>query len=147
MIYIQYENCKNKYYAAQKEYERIVDERETLFMKTQPKATDTTKDRVSGGANNNAFDNYLIQKEKKQLDVRLEEARSILNDRKELFRLKEEELRKSTNIHDRIYTHKFLDNMKVYKIARLVGYGEAQIYRILKIIRKNIKGRDDVERN
>jgi hypothetical protein len=139
MLYIEYNEYKIKYYAAQKEYDKILSEKEALFLKTQPKATQYDKETVSGGSPSNAFDEYLIAKEKKQIDKKLEEARSILEDRAKLLKLKEEELRLSHNPYDKIYIYKFVDRLKVYKICRLVGYGEAQVYRILRIIRKNVK--------
>jgi hypothetical protein len=139
MLYEEYEVHKNKYYEAQKKYDDILSEKEVLFVKTLTKATTYDKEVVSGGKPSNTFDEYLIAKEKKQIDERLEEARSILEDRTKLLKLKEEELRLSNNPYDKIYIYRFIDRLKVYKISRLVGYGEAQIYRILKIIRKNVK--------
>ena len=138
MIYEEYILFKEKYHQAQKNYDEILNEKEVLFAQTQPKATEFDKERVSGGSTSNTFDNYLIQKQKKQVDERLEEAISILNDRERLLKLKEQELRLSTNPYDKIYVYKFLEHVKVYKITRLVNYGEAQIYRMLKVIRKKV---------
>lgn len=139
MIYIEYENYKNKYYEAQTIFNNILNEQERLFVMTQPKATNPDKEIVSGGSPNNTFDTYLIEKEEKQIEARLQEARTILEDRGKLLKLKEEELRDSNNPYDKIYTYRHIDNLKIFKICRLVGYGEAQVYRILRIIRKNIK--------
>lgn len=138
MIYIEYHEYKNKYLAAQKEYDKVLSEKEVLFAKTQPKATDYDKERVSGGCPSNSFDNYLIIKEKKQLDERLEEARSILEDRVRLFKLKEDELRLSNNPYDKIYYYKYVIKLSPYKMKRNVGYEVSQIYRILTKIRKNL---------
>ena len=60
MLYKEYEEYKIKYYEAQNKYDEILSEKETLFIKTQPAAVDTTKDVVSGGGINNSFDTYLI---------------------------------------------------------------------------------------
>lgn len=139
MLYIDYELYKNKYFDAQTSFNEILDEKESLFALTQPKATNPDKELVKGGSKENTFDAYLIKIEEKQIEARLQEARTILEDRGKLLRLKEEELRASNNPYDRIYIYRFIDNLKIYKISRLVGYSEAQIYRILKIIRKNIK--------
>ena len=130
MIYAIYEEYKNKYYETQKE---------KLFMITQPSSSKFDKERVSGGATDNTFERYLILKEEKKIDQRLEEVRSILEDRKKLLKLKEEELKESTDIRDMIYRYRYIDKLKVYKIAKLVGYSEAQVYRILDNIKKSLR--------
>lgn len=139
MIYVIYEEYKNKYYETQKEYDIILNEKEKLFMITQPSAVKFDKEIVSGGTTDNTFDRYLILKEEKKIDQRLNEIKSILDDRERLLKLKEQELRASTSVQDKIYKYRYLDKLKVFKIAKLVGYSEPQIYRILKTIRNNIK--------
>lgn len=148
MIYIEYHEYKNKYYIAQKEYDNILSEKEELFVKTQPKATDYDKEKVSGGSPSNTFDNYLIIKEKKQLDERLKEARSILEDRIKLLKLKEEELKQSKEWLDIIYTCYFIDKLSIRKISKKIPFSTTEIFRKIKIIRKNInleqKGTKDI---
>ena len=139
MLYIQYIELKNKYIAAQKEYDSIINEKENLFRATQPKGTDFSKEKVVGGISSNLFDNYLVESELKGIDKRLEIARSILEARKVLFQLKEEELKLSKDVYDRVYVYKELYKLQVYKVAGLVGYSEPQIYRILRKIKKNIR--------
>lgn len=139
MIYIIYEKYKKCYYDTQNRYNEILTEKERLFSITQPKATDYGKEKTSGGKPSNPFDEYLIQKEKKQIDARLKEVKSLLEDRERLLRLKRDELRVSNNIQDKIYRYRYIDKMRVQKIVKLVGYSEAQVYRILKVIKNNIK--------
>lgn len=139
MIYVIYEEYKNKYYETQKEYDIILNEKEKLFMITQPSSVKFDKEIVSGGTPDNTFDRYLILKEEKKIDQRLEEIKSILDDRERLLKLKEQELRASTSVQDKIYKYRYLDKLKVFKIAKLVGYSEPQIYRILKTIKNNLK--------
>ena len=67
-IYVTYEEYKNQYYEVQKLYNKILEEKEKLFAKTQPRATIFNKTNVEGGKINNSFDEYLIAKEKKQID-------------------------------------------------------------------------------
>lgn len=138
MIYVIYEQYKNKYYEAQQRYNEILNEKEVIFAITQPKATNYEKERVSGGTPLNTFDEYLILKDKQQIDQRLYEVKSILEDRSRLLKLKEQELKASTNIQDKIYTYRYINKMKIHKICRLVGYSEAQVYRILKTIKNNL---------
>ena len=140
MIYAIYEEYKNKYYETQKEYNNILNEKEKLFMITQPSSSKFDKERVSGGSSDNTFDRYLILKEEKKIEQRLKEIRSILDDRERLLKLKEEELKESTDIKDKIYRYRYIDKLKVYKISKLVGYSEAQVYRFLDEIRRKIGG-------
>lgn len=135
-----YEEYKNKYYETQREYDIILTEKEKLFSITQPSAVKFDKEVVSGGVVDNTFERYLILKEEKKIDQRLEEIKSLLDDRERLLKLKEQELKASTNIHDKIYKYRYIDRLKVYKIAKLVGYSEPQIYRILKAIKREIGG-------
>lgn len=138
MIYKEYVEYKTKYYEAQKIYDAVLNEKEMLFLKTQPGSTEYDKERVSGGSPSNAFDTYLIAKEKKQIDARLEEAKSILEDREKLFKLKEEELRASKDWNDIIYIYYYIENLSIRKIAMRIPFSATQIFRIIQIIRKNI---------
>lgn len=138
-IYITYEEYKKKYYEVQMLYNNILEEKERLFAKTQPQSTKFDKISVDGGKPSNSFDDYLIIKDKKQIDKRLEEIKIISNDRKMLLEEKESELRKSKEWIDKVYVYKYLDNIKVKKIIHLIPYEEAQIYRMLDEIKKTLK--------
>ena len=139
MIYKIYEEYKNRYYETQLQYNAILNEKEELFSITQPQAVKFDKEVVGGGNPVNTFDEYLIKKEKKNIDQRLIEIKSILDDRKRLLELKEDELRHSRNIQDRIYTYRYLDRKKIKNIALLIPCGDATVYRELNKIRRSIK--------
>lgn len=141
-IYATYEEYKKRYYEVQKLYNKILEEKERLFAKTQPQSTKFDKINVDGGKSSNSFDDYLIVKEKKQIDKRLEEIKIISNDRKILLDIKESELRNSKEWIDKVYVYKYLDNIRVKKIIHLVPYEEAQVYRMLEEIKKTIKARN-----
>ena len=138
MKYIEYEQYKRKYYNAQNECDKILSELEHLFQQTQPKATNYDKDIVEGGTNENVFDNYLIQKDKKQLDKKLEEVKYILKTRYELLLLKKEEVKNSNNYYDRVYYYKYIENIPVKQIIFKIPYCKSQIYDMLKTINENI---------
>lgn len=139
MLYEEYEKYKNKYYEVQQKYNEILNEKEELFARTQPKATQITGDKTTGGKHTNTFDDYLIQKEKKNIDQRLEEVKSILDDRERLLKLKERELRVSKHSYDKIYRCRYIDRLTIEKTARLSNYSRSQVFNILKEIRKKIK--------
>lgn len=142
-IYLTYEEYKRNYYKVQKLYNEILEEKEKLFAKTQPKSTKFDKINVDGGNISNSFDDYLIIKEKKQIDKRLNEIKIISEDRKKLLDDKEDELRKSKEWIDKIYVYKYIENLQVRKIIHLVPYEEAQVYRKLEEIKKTLKERKE----
>ncbi len=139
MLYIEYHEYRDKYYDAQRKYDEVLSEKEHLFARTQPKATQYDKEVVSGGSPSNSFDEYLIAKEKKQIDERLEEAKSILDDRERLLKLKEEELRHSKDWLDIIYVYYYIEKLSMRKISKRIPFSTTGIYRKVEIIRKNIK--------
>lgn len=139
MIYIEYVEYKQKYYAAQREYDKVLSEKEELFIKTQPSAVPTDKEVVSGGKPSNAFDDYLIVKEKKKIDERLEEARSILKNRKELLDLKEEKLKSSKNVYDIVYYSRCIENISPVQIGFSIPCDRSTVYRYMNEIERNIK--------
>lgn len=132
MVYEDYEEFKKQYHKTQLQYNAILSKKENLFSMTQPHTTDYSKVMVDGGTPKNSFDTYLIKKEEQQIDEKLAEIKSILEDREQLLKLKEQELRASNEIKDKIYRYREIDKMRVYKIARMIGYSERQIYRIME---------------
>lgn len=139
MVYIQYAEYKLKYEETQKLYEEILSEKEELFQRTQPGAVNYDMERVRGGTASNKYDEYIEAKEKKRIDERLNEIKSILDERHSLLKQKEKELRKSADVRDKVYTMRILDHVRIYKIANTIHYSEAQIYRILHDINKSLK--------
>lgn len=139
MIYKEYEEYRTKYYEAQKTYDAVLNEKEILFLRTQPSAIVFDKEIVSGGTPSNAFDTYLIAKEKKQIDARLEEAKSILEDREKLLEIKEKELKLSNNIYDKIYYYRCLENRTPTQISFLIPCDRTTVYRYMKDIERDLK--------
>lgn len=139
MLFIDYEEYKNRYIASQKQYDEILQEKEELFARTQPNAVRFDKEKVSGGTIENAFDDYLVKKERKQIDNRLQEAKTLLEDRKKLLALKLEELKESNEILDKVYRLNKVEHIRPYKIARIINYSVSQVYRFLEQIDRFIE--------
>lgn len=138
MLYQDYIIFKQKYLEAQEAVNVILDEKTVLFQKTQPKSAITENERVDGGTRVNKVEEYVIAMEQRHINERLAEAKTIMMDRLDMLRQKEVELRASNAIEDVIYVLKWLDGMRARNISKKINYSEAQIYRTLKIIRKNI---------
>lgn len=149
MLFLDYEILKIKYLDTQQGITQILNEKERLFAKTQPKSVQFDKERVSGGQQGNAFEDYMIEKERKQIDERLTEMKGLLAERRSLLKLKEEELRASKDVRDIIYCYRYLENVSGYEIAKLTNYSKSQIYRTLKEIDKKIglNGKEGTKRD
>ena len=141
MLFLEYEDFKNKCLETQKMYDAILAEKEELFQRTQPQAVNAEKEKVVGGGGNNAFDIYIMEKDRKQIDERLAEVKSLLDDRKQLMALKYQELRASKDVKDKVYRLRFIEHKRVYLIAKYVNYSEAHVYRIIDFIQKRINER------
>lgn len=139
MLYVEYNQLRTKYILVQMQYDAILTEQEELFLRTQPTAVDFEKERVTGGDPQSPFDAYLIAKERKRIDERLSEIKSILDDRKELLDLKERELRASKDWNDIIFKYYYLDNLSITKIENRIPYSRVQIWRRLNTIKANLK--------
>lgn len=139
MIYLEYEAARKRYQEALNGVNRVLDEADELFSMTQPKGVKTDSERVSGGKQENVFEAYLIEKERRCIDQRLIEAKSLLEERKYILKLKEQELRTSKDVNDRIYKYKYLDGLKGWQVAKMIGYSKSQIYRILSMMGQEIK--------
>ena len=139
MLFLDYEEYKTKYAETQRQYDEILSEKEELFASTQPNAVKYDADIVSGGKQENAFDVYLMQKERKRIDERLEEIKKLLIDRENLLAAKRVELYASHEQYDKIYLMRFIEKLNGYKIAKKIHYSPSQVYRILEQIGKMIE--------
>lgn len=139
MIYPDYHYFKNLHSETQRMMQELLNEKQGLFEMTQPKGIDTEKETVSGGKQNNLFDSYMIALEQSKIDERIAALQEILEAREKLLSEKLKELRESLFLEDKVYRMRYIDRMRVFKIARKLNYSEPQIYRILRRIQKTIK--------
>ena len=138
-MYLEYEESRLRYREAVNTYNAIVAEKEELFARTQPKSVKYDQERVSGGMPQNPFEEYVITMEKRRVNERLAEAKSIVDERKRILEHREWELRRSTDIADRVYCRRMLDKWRIARICKETHYQEAQVHRYLHDIREQIK--------
>lgn len=138
-VYLIYEQAKRKYQDALKSYEDILDEKEALFNRTQPRSMQYDAERVDGGTSVNSFDEYLIKKEERQIDERLSEAERLLHQRNQLLQIAKVRLYTSQSVEDKIYIQRIIEKKQIYKVSSKVGYSQSQVFRILKKINANIE--------
>ena len=139
MVYVEFDAICKRYTNAQAAYDELLQEKEALFAMTQPGAIRYDKDRVGGNTARNTFEEYVIAKERSRIDERLEEQKTILDERKKLKDMKETELRLSKSLFDRIYVYHYLDKLTLTQIENRIPYSRVQIWRKLKIIKENVE--------
>lgn len=139
MLYLDYEILKSKYEKAQTLLDELLDEREVIFLKTQPQGLKTDSEKVTSSGSQDKFDIYLIEKEKRRIDQRIKEARKLVTARAMQMEMKEEELEKSMDVYDRVYVLSKLKCRRIKQISKEVGYSERQVLRIIKNINQRVK--------
>ncbi len=139
MVFLEYERAKNKYSKAQMWLDDALTEQERLLTKTMPNAIRYDKVNVKSSPNGNVLDDYVIAKQEKKIDNKICRMRQLLADRERLLKLKENELRVSKDKLDQIYCMRYVDDKRIYLIAKTLNYSESQIYRILDKIQREIR--------
>lgn len=143
MIYVEYEMIWNKIRSKEKELFELINKREKLFDKTQPKSADFDKVFVDGKNPTNTLEQYVIQDE--YLNTRIKQLNITLDDMYQVLKRKREELRLSKNPYDKIYNYFCIERLSIYKISYLMNYSESQIYRKLKKMGVEVKMRKNAK--
>ena len=135
MIYEEYEFIWNKIKKIEKKLMELINKRESLFEKTQPKSSKFDKEKVDSKKTTNTIEEYLIEKE--YLNERIEQLNITLDDMYQVLKRKREELKLSRNLYDRIYYFRYIERLSIYKVSFMIGYSERQTRRHLKNIENN----------
>lgn len=140
MIYLEYELYKAKYLDALEVLNEYLSEKERIITKTMPNAIRYDKDITTTGVpDETPLESYIIELEKSQIDKKLAIWRDIVEGRKRLLECKREELMQSQALCDKVYRMKYFDGYGINKIAKILHYSRAQIYRIYGDISKKCK--------
>lgn len=137
-LFVEYHKLKMKAERLGDELADLVEEETKHFIKTQPKASDTSKEIViMSSGNSNKFLNYTINTEllSKQVQEKKNELGAINYRRK----MKLMELRDSKEELDRIYVYRYINGYPIRKFYKLVHLSKRQTYRKLEEIREKLK--------
>lgn len=142
-MYLEHNKRWYEYMQAQNDLQDVLDEYTIVFQKTQPKGN--YSERISSTPKNKT-EEYVIELDRRQLNRRIADAKLIIKAKKDLLDLAEEQLRKSKDIYDLIYTKRWIDHKRpkdIYRELDLMGmnYSRSHIYEIIKRIRQTT-GRD-----
>lgn len=138
MIYEEYEAIWSKIRKIEKELFELINKRDDLFLKTQPKSIKLDKELVDGKITKDIMEEYVIEKE--YLNERIIQLNITLDDRYQVLKRKRDELRQSKHPYDRIYVYFCIERLSIKKISYLMCYSESQIYR--KLEKMGIKVKD-----
>lgn len=146
-LYLEHRGYYLSYLEAQKKLEDIINEYEAILTKVQPKSSlaeherEFSKETIlpPSGKKINKAEEYAIAMEQRKIKERLSDAKLILQERFNLLDLKEQEIRKSRDIYNRIYTLKWIDGLKADAIIEETGYSRSQVYNILKHLSKQLE--------
>ena len=147
MVYPEYVQYKSKYEELQNRFASLLLEKEKLFTDTFPRGITYDKDKVQCMPDDNPLERYAVTMDEKQIDEKLDTLRRQIKDWSILIDVKENELRKSKDIPDRIFTLRYLDGVSVSRISNIVSYSKKQIYRILGKMDKTISKNEKMTRN
>ena len=136
MLYEDHARLSAKTAEAWRTAEELRDRRTEMFNRTQ---VSTSGEPVVHSATNDRFDNYLMEKERTQIDEKIEEAEKIWQEWNGMTKSIEADLRKSKALFDRIYVKKVLDHEGARRIAREMNYSERQARRLIRKMSENVR--------
>lgn len=145
-LYLEHRKLYLQYREAVQKVENVLNDYEIISAKVQPKSSLAEHERefspvvvAAFGQSINKSEEYVIAMEQHRIEERLYAAKLILQERTELLRLKEEEIRKSKDIYNMVYTAKWIDGLKPDAIVKQTGYSRSQVYNILGHLTKQIE--------
>lgn len=146
-LYLEHRKLYLQYQEALQRVEDVLNEYETISAKIQPKSSlaeherEFSKETIlpPSGKKINKAEEYAIAMEQHRIEERLHSSKLILQERTELLKLKEIELRKSRNIYNMIYTAKWIDGLKSEVIVKQTGYSRSQVYNIIGHLTKQLE--------
>lgn len=146
-LYLEHRKQYLLYREALKKVEDILNEYEIISAKVHPKSAlaeherEFSKETIlpASGKKINKTEEYVIALEQRRIEERLYSAKLILQERTELLKLKEEEIRKSKDIYNMVYTAKWIDGLKNDAIVKQTGYSRSQVYNIVGHLMKQLE--------
>lgn len=146
-LYLEHRKQYLLFVDAQNRLEQIINEYDIISQKVQPKSAlaeherEFSKETIlpPSGAKVNKVEEYTIAMQQRHIRERLNDAKLILQERMTLLDIKEQEIRKSRDIYNMIYTLKWIDGLKADAIVEETGYSRSQVYSILKHLKKQLE--------
>ena len=143
MIYEEYYSKYLDYKENRKEIHRLEDRKISLINRVGLKANNPGNDPGTITIFEDKVGNYVAELELTEFD--LKKKQYIRDELKKQLDKKEEELRDSKEILDRIYLYKYIENLKYYQICKKINYEKSSFYKFMDIIDKSLKKIRDIK--
>lgn len=138
-FYPTHHRHKEEFKRAVREASEIVDEMVELFQRTQPSSMSMETVGGTRREGTDKIDQYLIEKERKQIDARLKAAREICDELRRRLDDDERCLQLSQELTDRVYYCQRVQKMGVPEIASRLHYTQSYVYAVIREIEKKLQ--------
>lgn len=115
----------------------LEDKKNLLYVQILGGTSKQTDVKTTSLTNNDKMANYLVKTY--ELDIKIENIKNEIGILEYTIKKMELAMREMKELEYRVFTMRFIDNMKVKYIARKLSYDTSTIYKIIKKIEENIK--------
>lgn len=102
---------------------------------------------TSGSTNTKEDKMMKYCSELEETEINLKKKRILEEEIKKQLTEKEQELRKSDEILDKVYLYQYIEHLKWYQIAKKINYGKTKTYDFINEIEKKLQEIKSAEKN
>ena len=94
----------------------------------------------NGGYSTKKEDKFLIYTaELEEVELKILQKNKVLEELKNQLKTKENELRESKDIYDKVFLYKYIDKLKYYQISAKIKYEKSRTYDFINEVDKNVE--------
>ena len=131
-----YYDTKQELEIAKYRLSSLEERKELLYVQVLGGTSKQTDVKVNKLSIDDKMSEYLIKTY--ELDRKIESAKNEVGLLEYPLKKMELAMREMKEIENKIFVMRFIDGLKVYQIARKIGYSKEQTYRIIKNIKQKI---------
>ncbi len=139
--YLDYEGSRAVYMGWLDAYKQAVAEKDKLLTRAMGGAIRYDTPSVQNAARESPMEQYVATLETKGIDKQIEHTKGMLDKWRDVLEVQEAELRRSHDMHDKVYICRYIDGMSVRQIGRKLSYSKSQVFRIDQEIQERISGK------
>lgn len=131
-----YYDTKQELEIAKYRLSSLEERKELLYVQVLGGTSKQTDVKVNKLSIDDKMSEYLIKTY--ELDRKIESAKNEVGLLEYTLKKMELAMREMKEIENKIFVMRFIDGLKVYQIARKIGYSKEQTYRIIKNIKQKV---------
>ena len=137
-MYLEYHNLLKKFKEAENNYYEALDKKAKLLYSVTPHGTEVKA--IVNHINNTSPDSNFIYytSEIEEVDRLINSTRNTRDMLEYELKKKENMLKESSDVKDKIYYYKWIKKMSPYKFYRLINYSIRQTYNFIGEIKESI---------